>query len=157
MEQWDSFVKKLVEGLGFRSFRVEINEEFRHGAVFIDDIEPLSKDGVAHLVEDINHILQLIAKKNSVSPFFFDINNYRREREVLITELARAAAQKVLATKAELSLPPMNSYERRLVHTALAHHPDVATESLGIGRDRYVVIRPISAVSGKETASVSAS
>ena len=130
-----------------------MNEEFRHGAVFIEDIEPLSKEGVAHLVEDINHILQLIAKKNSVSPVFFDVNNYRREREVLITELARAAAQKVMATKGELSLPPMNSYERRLVHTALAHHPEVVTESLGVGRDRYVIVKLVSEEKEPATAS----
>lgn len=144
MEQWESFVKKLIEGLGFKSFRLEVNEEFRHGSVFIDDIEPLSKEGVARLVEDVNHILQLVAKKNAVQPIFFDINNYRREREVLITELARAAARKVLATKAELSLPPMNSYERRLVHTALASHPEVVTESLGDGKSRYVVVKLVS-------------
>lgn len=143
MESWEVFITQLFRGIGFKSFRVEVNEEFRHGSVFIDDFEPLSKEGVARLVEDVNHILQLVAKKNNVSPVFFDINNYRREREALITELARAAAQKVLATKSALSLPPMNSYERRLVHTALAHHPDVATESVGQGKDRYVVVRPI--------------
>lgn len=144
MEQWDVFIKKLLEGLGFKSFKIEVNEEFRHGSAIIDDFEPLNKEGIARLVEDINHIIQLVAKKNSVQPMFFDINNYRREREALITELARAAAQKVLATKNALSLPPMNSYERRLVHTALALHPDVATESLGTGRDRYVMIKIIS-------------
>ena len=37
----------------------------------------------------------------------------------------------------------MNSYERRLVHTALAIHPDVTTESVGEGKERYVVIKPI--------------
>ena len=143
MEPWDIFIDKLFKGLGFRSFRVELNTELRHGSIFIDDFAPLSKEGIAHLVEDLNHLLQLIAKKNNVSPVFFDINNYRRERETLITELARVAAQKVLATKATLSLPPMNSYERRLVHMELMAHPGVATESMGQGHERYVIIRPL--------------
>ena len=37
----------------------------------------------------------------------------------------------------------MNSYERRIIHVELASRPDVATESVGLGRARYVVIRPI--------------
>lgn len=141
MEQWDVFIKKVLEGLGFKSFRVDIDQEFRHGTIIIDDIAPLSKETVARFVEDINHLVQLVAKKNNTQPVFFDINNYRRERENLISELARAAAQKVMATKDALSLPPMNSYERRLVHTALAHHPEVVTESLGVGKNRYVVVK----------------
>jgi spoIIIJ-associated protein len=74
---------------------------------------------------------------------FLDINRYRQERENLITELAKAAAKKALATKGEIPLPAMNSYERRLVHVALAVHPDVMTESAGAGKGRYVIIKPI--------------
>jgi len=55
--------------------------------------------------------------------------------------LARAAAQKVMATKNPISLPPMNSYERRLVHMALAHHPEVTTESSGSDKTRFVTIK----------------
>ena len=39
----------------------------------------------------------------------------------------------------------MNSYERRLVHVELAIHPDVTTESIGAGKNRYVIIKPIGA------------
>jgi predicted RNA-binding protein Jag len=37
----------------------------------------------------------------------------------------------------------MNAYERRLIHAELAARPDVKTESLGEGRGRYVVVKPI--------------
>jgi spoIIIJ-associated protein len=36
----------------------------------------------------------------------------------------------------------MPAYERRIVHLALANHPDVITESIGQGESRKVVIRP---------------
>ena len=65
------------------------------------------------------------------------------ERTVLIGELAKAAAKKVLVTGEDISLPAMNSYERRLVHLALAIHPDVKTESAGEARDRHVIIKKI--------------
>jgi len=37
----------------------------------------------------------------------------------------------------------MNSYERRLVHMEIASNPDLKTESVGIGKTRHVVIKPI--------------
>ena len=46
-------------------------------------------------------------------------------------------------TKEKISLPAMNSYERRLVHVELSIHPEVATESAGMGKERCVVIKPI--------------
>jgi len=61
----------------------------------------------------------------------------------LIVELAKAAARKSLAEKKEISLPPMNAYERRIVHLELSSRPDIKTESIGEGRERYIVIRPI--------------
>ena len=39
-------------------------------------------------------------------------------------------------------LPPMNPYERRLVHLAIREHSERETESMGSGRDRRVVILP---------------
>lgn len=143
MENWETFVKQIVEQMGFKDFRVETDPEHNHGALFIYDNENLIKEHLPTLIESLNHILQLAAKKNKTSPVFFDINNYRRERERLITELARTAARKVVATKQEISLPAMNSYERRLVHVELSMHPEVSTESMGVGKERYVIIKPI--------------
>jgi len=111
--------------------------------IFIYDSPNLVKDNLPQIVESWNHLGQLIAKKNNEQPIFFDVNNYRQERESLITELARAAAKKVLQTKEQVSLPVMNAYERRLVHVELAVHPEVTTESFGAGKERYVVVRPI--------------
>ena len=85
----------------------------------------------------------IAAKDNWEGGVFVDINNYRRERENLILELARAAARKAVVTKGEIPLPVMNSYERRLIHLELSSHPDVKTESVGEGKERYIIIKPI--------------
>jgi len=136
-------VKKIVELMGFGDFRVEIKPEEKKGLVFIYDSPNLIKDNLPILVESINHIAHMIAKKQNEQAIFFDVNNYRQERENLIAELARAAAKKATSTKEEISLPAMNSFERRLVHVALAVHPEVRTESAGTGKERYVVVKPI--------------
>ena len=74
-------------------------------------------------------------------PMYVDINNYLANREQLILELAKAAARKVNTAKQSVNLPPMNAYERRLVHLELAMRPDVQTESEGEGLSRHVVVR----------------
>ncbi len=137
------FVKKVIEYMGFKDYRVEVKPDQKRGSVFIYDSPTLVKESLPVLVDNLNYLLQMAMKKNSEPPIFFDINNYRQERENLITELARAAAKKALTTKEKISLPAMNSYERRLVHLELSIHPEVMTESVGAGRERCVVIKPI--------------
>ncbi len=144
---WEIFIKKTFDLLGFKDYRLEVKPAEKHAALFIYEDQNLIRDNLPAIVESINHLIQMVAKKNSAETIFLDVNNYRQERENLIAELARAAAKKALATKAEVSLPAMNSYERRLVHVELAIHPEVRTESAGNGKERYVIIKPI----GEET------
>lgn len=143
MENWETFVTNLLKRSGFDDWGVEVDSENRKGKIYIRDHHTLVKENLPFLVKNFNHLIQQIAKKNNQPPIFFDINNYRREREILLTELARAAARKAASTSQEISLPAMNSYERRIVHVELATHPVITTESRGAGRGRYVVIRPL--------------
>jgi spoIIIJ-associated protein len=144
METWDVIIKNLLNGVGFSDYRLEIAEDGTRSSLFIYEDEAFIRDHLPMIVESVNHILQMVARKNDMKPIFLDINNYRHEREGLIAELARAAAKKAATTKQEVSLPAMNSYERRIVHVELAVHPDVKTESMGEGKERYIVIKPIS-------------
>ncbi|MEK9180483.1 MAG: R3H domain-containing nucleic acid-binding protein [Patescibacteria group bacterium] len=139
----ENLIKKIIEFMGFGDFRVELKPEEKRGQIFIYDSPNLVKDNLPILVESINHLAHMVAKKNNESSVFFDINNYRQERENLIAELAKAAAKKAVSTKESVSLPAMNSYERRIVHVTLAVHPEVKTESFGIGKERSVVIKPL--------------
>jgi spoIIIJ-associated protein len=141
---WEEFIKEIFQKMGFKDFKIDFDGEYMHGSVFIHENENLIKENLPSLVLNINKIIQFIAKKNKTKPVFLDINNYRKEREQLIIELARAAARKVVVTGKEISLPPMNSYERRIVHSELISNPEVKTESRGSGKNRSVVIKPAS-------------
>jgi spoIIIJ-associated protein len=145
MDSWDILLKNLIEQMGFRDYHLEVDAKEGRGSLFIYENNVFVNENLPLIVESINHIIQMIAKKNQSQTFFLDINNYRRDRENIIAELARAAAKRAAATKEEVSLPAMNSYERRLVHVELAIHPDVTTESVGAGKERYVIIKPIGA------------
>ncbi|HVM77313.1 MAG TPA: R3H domain-containing nucleic acid-binding protein [Candidatus Paceibacterota bacterium] len=140
---WESFIKKTFDLMGFKDYRLEVKAQEKHATLFIYEDQNLIRENLPSIVESANHLIQMVAKRNGAETIFLDVNNYRQERENLIAELARAAAKKALATKTDVSLPAMNSYERRLVHVELAIHPEVRTESAGAGKERYVIIKPI--------------
>jgi spoIIIJ-associated protein len=72
-----------------------------------------------------------------------DVNDYRQERIVQLVADVRQAATRVRDTRKSEALPPMSSYERRIVHTELASWGDVSTESVGQDTQRRVVIKPL--------------
>lgn len=134
-------ITKLIELMGFDDFRVESDASFRKISIVINDSVVRDRH-LPTLVLNLDRIVRLIAKQADHDPIVIDVNNYRREREDLIVKLAKAAARKATLEKTDVSLPIMNAYERRLVHTELAMRPDVKTESVGT-LSRYVIVKPI--------------
>lgn len=133
-------IKKLVSLLGLEGASVSLDEEKRMISILVDEGDWF-KGTLPAIIKDLKHIANLMCKREDEAPYIIDVNNYRKERERLIVELAKAAAQKAIVTKTEVRLPPMNSYERRLVHVELSMRPDVATESVGEGSDRAVIVK----------------
>ena len=73
---------------------------------------------------------------------YIDICDYKKQKEVKFIRLAKQIAKDVARTGCEIKLDPMNSYERRIIHNALANNKEVRTESFGEEPNRYVVIKP---------------
>lgn len=71
-----------------------------------------------------------------------DVENYKENRSKNIEYLAKRLAKEVAQTKVEVKMDCMNSYERRIVHSALAENKYVYTESTGEEPNRCVVIKP---------------
>lgn len=69
-----------------------------------------------------------------------DAENYREKRNAALESLAHKLAKKVTRTRRSTTLEPMNSYERRIIHSALQEDPYVTTYSVGQGVNRKVVI-----------------
>lgn len=72
-----------------------------------------------------------------------DVEGYRLEREARIAELARRTADRVRFLQTPVTLTPMPSFERRLVHLALSEDQTVETESIGEGWGRKVIVKPV--------------
>lgn len=69
-----------------------------------------------------------------------DTENYRKKREDTLVKLATKLAGKVVKYRRNISLEPMNPYERRIIHSALQDFEGVTTYSTGSEPNRKVVI-----------------
>ena len=69
-----------------------------------------------------------------------DVENYRIKRVKALEELANRKAAVVVNKGRNITLEPMNPYERRIIHTALQNHPKVKTSSTGEEPYRKVTI-----------------
>ena len=92
---------------------------------------------------EIQHILKALLRKKMGEPvqLAFDINDYQKNKEQYLRELARTTADEVALLKKDKELPPMMSSERRIIHMELAERQDVVSESVGDGPERHVVIK----------------
>ncbi|NCB63344.1 MAG: protein jag [Clostridia bacterium] len=69
-----------------------------------------------------------------------DCENYRAKREESLERLAQKVAGKVVKYRRNVTLEPMNAYERHVIHTALQEYPDVSTYSTGTEPNRRTVV-----------------
>ncbi len=62
---------------------------------------------------------------------FVDALDYRKGKDVELKQMAKLLAEKVKQTGVDQQIGPLNPYERRLVHIAVAEVAGVSTESVG--------------------------
>lgn len=101
----------------------------------------IGKRGVT--LDSIQYILNLIVNKKS-SRYIrvnLDSSGYREKRKETLINLAKKMANKVTKTGRSVKLEPMNSYERKIIHTALQDYEGVLTHSEGKEPFRKVVIQ----------------
>ncbi len=92
----------------------------------------------------LQYIVRIImSRKMDVQiPIILDVEGYKQRRCEGLRLLANRLAEQVRTRKTPFTMEPMPAFERRIIHLALADHPDVITESVGIGESRKVVITP---------------
>ena len=69
-----------------------------------------------------------------------DAENYRLKREQSLQNLARKVAAKVVRNRRNVTLEPMNAYERHVIHTALQGMENITTYSMGTDPNRRVIV-----------------
>ena len=69
-----------------------------------------------------------------------DCQGFRRDKDAELRQMARFLAEKVKAAGVSQEMGPLNSYERRIVHMAVAELEGVASESVGDAAVKMVTI-----------------
>ena len=96
-------------------------------------------------LDAIQYLARMVANKGNSSYKRVSINvgNYRAKREETLRILARKTASKAVRQSRNISLEPMNPYERRIIHTAVQEVEGATSYSIGSNLDRRVVIAPV--------------
>lgn len=144
-------IKDVISGvLDFFNVDYKINiEEDKEDNLLVFNVETpeaqllIGKDG-----ENLR-ALQILVKmmvynklKDNVPLFSLDVNHYRQRRISFIRETARSFADEVELTQKPVTLNPMSSFERRIVHMEILRRGgSLETESVGEDFDRRVVIK----------------
>ncbi len=144
IQEIKDYIIKLLKNMGLTSnIEIKNKQEVPKYIIYSDnDALLIGKNGknlkaLSTIVRE--YIMNIIGQ-----PFKFviDVNDYQEKREQSLIHLAKKTAREVATTKVEAKLDSMNSYERRIIHNALASSKKVYTESEGEEPNRCVVIKP---------------
>jgi len=69
-----------------------------------------------------------------------DCNGFRKDKDAELRQMARFVAEKARASGMAQEMGPLNPYERRIVHLAIAEDPTVTSESIGDAFLKTVII-----------------
>ena len=139
------FLTKVTTEMGV-SAKIEINEEEDVFSVkMFSDNNPIliGKDG--RTLKSLQVLLRQ-ALSNQIKfniKINLDASNYKVKKEKFFEKDIKNIINDVMKSKDEVKLDPMNSYNRRIVHSIASEYYNIETESFGEEPERYVVIRYI--------------
>ena len=100
----------------------------------------LSKPDTVNALQELTRIA-VQAKTGVFSRLILDVGGSRQAREVELAQLVERAADRIEGGAQSAALPPMSSYERKLVHDLVAAR-GLVSQSEGEGSERHTVITP---------------
>lgn len=138
------FVDELLEILNISAVSEIVDDEENIKI----DIKTTNSSRVIGKHGDVLDAIQTLAGavanigRNDYKKVVVDCENYRGQREETLKELAEKLAKKAVEKGRKMTLEPMNPYERRIIHSALANNADVKTISEGKEPVRYIAVIP---------------
>lgn len=95
-------------------------------------------------LDALEHLVNLCVNKGDGEyvKVILDTENYRARREQTLVKLAKSLASSATRNGRKITLEPMHSNERRIIHATLQNHAHVDTFSIGEEPNRKVVIAP---------------
>ena len=140
----EKYIRSILEGMGVGDISVSVSEDDEGVVAQLDCGNDygyiIGRRG--ETLDAIQYLTRLVINKGNDSYKRVSINagNYREKREETLRELAKKNAARVKKYGRNVSLDPMNPYERRIIHTTIQEIEGVDSHSVGSESDRRVVI-----------------
>jgi len=136
------FVENVVKAMGVElTARVEespegtrINLEGEDGGVFV------RRGGEG--LQALQHLVATAFRKQlgDDNRIVIDCNGFRKDKDAELKQMAKFIVEKARSSGAAQEIGPLNPYERRIVHMAIAEFPGATSESIGDAFMKTVVI-----------------
>jgi spoIIIJ-associated protein len=140
--QITAFVQTVVDAMGVTltvtaeetADGTRINLEGEDGGVFVRN----SGEGL----QALQHIVATAFRKQlgEDNRIVIDCNSFRRDKDAELKQMAKFIAGKAKSSGMPQEMGPLNPYERRIVHLAIAEDPAVTSESIGDAFMKTVII-----------------
>ena len=137
------YLQKLTKNMGIDvSFETKIRGEQISIKMYSDNNSILiGKNG-----KTLSALQTILRQKvyNQIEKYpyiILDVENYKEKQQQHLERLAKRLAKEVQKTKIDTTMENMNSYERRIVHNALANFKNISTVSEGEEPNRHVIIK----------------
>jgi len=141
-EKVRTFIAGLLERMGVLA-NIEVTDNEDSISVVLMGKDPGALIGRrGETLDAIQHLTNYVANKGASGRvrINLDAENYRQRRNETLESLAVRTAGKVLKYRRNMTLDPMNAYERHVIHSALQEHDGVSTYSVGSEPNRRIVI-----------------
>lgn len=144
-EEGDIAADYIEELLDITDLDGDIDIDARNGRAYLSvhatdgaNLSLLSKPEVVSALQELTR-LAVQTRTGAFSRLILDIGGSRDARRDELGRLVARAAERIESGATEAALPPMSSYERKLVHDLVAER-GLHSESRGEGADRHTVI-----------------
>lgn len=135
----EELLKKLIN-----TYTLEVTEEEGSYHVVIKTEEaPTIIGRHGETIRAIQKILEVILYKQLQESVhvLINVNDYREKQQERLEYMAAQYADKVMESRQPEDIFHLSSYERRIIHQYVtANYPDLASYSVGEGRDRKLVV-----------------
>ncbi|WP_127795033.1 R3H domain-containing nucleic acid-binding protein [Agromyces sp. LHK192] len=144
-EEGDIAADYIEELLDICDLDGDIDIDARNGRAYLSvnagdgaNLRLLSKPDTVNALQELTR-LAVQTKTGAFSRLILDIGGSRDARRDELSALVARAVERIEAGASEAALPPMSSYERKLVHDLVAER-SLHSESRGEGAERHTVI-----------------
>ncbi|MEG0979337.1 MAG: RNA-binding cell elongation regulator Jag/EloR [Oscillospiraceae bacterium] len=143
-----NYLVSIVKGMGLSDATIEISERDGENylSILCEDDYSLIIGRRGETLDSIQYLVRLVANRGRADDDYIrvsiNIGNYRQKRENTLKDIARKSALRVIKYNRNVSLEPMNPFERRIIHTVIADMKGVSSHSVGSDAERRVIITP---------------